>query len=89
MKQSFRTETIQVGDYLRMLGEKAYFSMCFVGAEHVHCVRKKSGGKRLRLLAPVLAGTTLIRWLSLSAEYVVLNMNTVFYETGALAGCLT
>lgn len=47
MKQSFRTETIQVGDYFRMLGEKAYFSMCFVGAEHVHCVRKKVEAKDL------------------------------------------
>lgn len=89
MKQGFRTETIQVGDYLKMLGQNTYFSMCFVGAEHIHCVRKKSGGKRFRLLTPVLAETTLKRWLSLSAECVMFNMNTVFYGIGALAGCLT
>lgn len=53
--------------------------MCFVGAEYIHYVRKKVEAKE----------TTLKRWLSLSAEDVVFHMNTAFFETGALAGCLT
>lgn len=46
MKQGFRSEIMQVGDYLKMLGQKTYFS--------IHGVRKKSGGKRFRLLTSVL-----------------------------------
>lgn len=29
------------GDYHKMLGPRTYFSTCAVGAEHIHCVRKK------------------------------------------------
>ena len=37
------------------------------------------------MLILILAEATLKRWVNLAAEYFVFNMNTAFYEIGALA----
>lgn len=36
------------------------------------------------MLIPILAEATLKRLVNLAADYFVFNMNTAFYETGAL-----
>lgn len=36
------------------------------------------------MLIQILAEVTFKRWVNLAAEYFVFNMNTAFYETGAL-----